>query len=79
MNIKEIKDFKFLKDMKKDELELLASDIRRFLLENISKTGGHLSSNLGSVELIIALHKVFDIENDKLLFDVGHQAILIRF
>lgn len=74
MNIKEIKDFKFLKDMKKDELELLASDIRRFLLENISKTGGHLSSNLGSVELIIALHKVFDIENDKLLFDVGHQA-----
>lgn len=74
MNIKEIKDSKFLKNMKKDELKQVASDIRHFLLENISKTGGHLSSNLGSVELIMSLHKVFDLENDKLLFDVGHQA-----
>lgn len=74
MNIKEIKDSKFLKNMKNDELEALANDIRHFLLENVSKTGGHLSSNLGSVELIIALHKIFDLDNDKLLFDVGHQA-----
>ena len=74
MNVKEIKDSKFLKNMKKDELELLASDIRRFLLENISKTGGHLSSNLGSVELIIALHKVFDSPTDKIFFDVSHQT-----
>ena len=74
MNIKEIKDSKFLKNMKNDELEALANDIRHFLLDNVSKTGGHLSSNLGSVELIIALHKSFDLDNDKLLFDVGHQA-----
>ena len=74
MNIKEIKNDKFLKDMKVSELKELSNDIRSFLLENISKTGGHLSSNLGDVELIISLHKNFDFDNDKILFDVGHQA-----
>lgn len=74
MEIKEITNSKFLKNMKKDELKQVANDIRHFLLENVSKTGGHLSSNLGSVELIMSLHKVFDIDKDKLLFDVGHQA-----
>ena len=74
MEIKEITNSKFLKDMKNNELKQIASDIRNFLLENVSKTGGHLSSNLGSVELIMALHKAFDLDNDKLLFDVGHQA-----
>ena len=74
MDIKAIKDSKFLKDMNKNELKALASEIRSFILENVSKTGGHLSSNLGDVELIMALHKSFDLDNDKLLFDVGHQA-----
>ena len=74
MNIKEIKNDKFLKDMKVSELKELSNDIRSFLLENVSKTGGHLSSNLGDVELIISLHKNFDFDNDKILFDVGHQA-----
>lgn len=74
MDIKAIKDSKFLKDMNKNELKALATDIRSFILENVSKTGGHLSSNLGDVELIMALHKSFDLDNDKLLFDVGHQA-----
>ena len=74
MDIKAIKDSKFLKDMNKNELKALANEIRSFILENVSKTGGHLSSNLGDVELIMALHKSFDLDNDKLLFDVGHQA-----
>lgn len=74
MDIKEIKDDLFLKNMNYDELNSLAKDIRSFILENVSKTGGHLSSNLGDVELIIALHKYFDLNKDKLLFDVGHQA-----
>lgn len=74
MDIKSIINDKFLKDMDHRELKKLSEEIRAFLLENVSKTGGHLSSNLGDVELIVALHKVFDLENDKLLFDVGHQA-----
>ena len=74
MEVKDIKNSKFLKDMTENELKELALKIRAFLLENVSKTGGHLSSNLGDVELIMSLHKVFDLENDKLLFDVGHQA-----
>ena len=52
----------------------LAKEIRKFLIENISKTGGHLSSNLGIVELTLALHYVYDSPKDKLIFDVGHQA-----
>lgn len=74
MDIKAIKDSKFLKDMNKNELKELAREIRSFIIDNVSKTGGHLSSNLGDVELIMALHKSFDLDNDKLLFDVGHQA-----
>ena len=63
-----IKDPGFLKDMEKKELEELSSEIRTFLIEKISKTGGHLSSNLGIVELTIALHKVFDSPKDKFIF-----------
>lgn len=74
MNIREIKNDKFLKKMNEDELTLLASDIREFLISSISKTGGHLSSNLGVVELTIMLHKVFDFNKDKLIFDVSHQS-----
>ena len=60
MNIKDIKSPSVIKKMSKKELKVLATDIRSFLIENISKTGGHLSSNLGVVELTIAMHYVFD-------------------
>lgn len=63
-----------LKKMDNDELELLSYEIRDFLVEEVSKTGGHLASNLGAVELSIALHKVFDSPKDKLIWDVGHQT-----
>ena len=74
MNILDIKNPKFLKKMKKKELEELASDIRKFIIDKVSITGGHLSSNLGIVDLTIALHKVFDTPNDKIIFDVSHQC-----
>ena len=63
-----------LKFMDTKELELLAVQIREFLVENVSKTGGHLASNLGAVELTIALHKAFNSPLDKIIWDVGHQA-----
>ena len=74
MNLLEIKDPKFLKDMNIDELNELAKEIRAFIIEKVSKSGGHLSSNLGVVEIVIALHKVFDSPNDRFIFDVGHQS-----
>lgn len=74
MDLYRIKDPSFLKTLSYKELKQLASEIRSFLLENIPKTGGHLSSNLGTVELIIALHYVFDSPKDAFIFDVGHQA-----
>lgn len=73
-NIKEIKNPDFLRGLEPEEMQLLADDIRFFLINSISKTGGHLASNLGVVELTIALHYVFDFKKDKLLFDVGHQS-----
>lgn len=57
-----------------EDFPRLAKEIRGFLLENISKTGGHLASNLGIVELTMALHYAFDVEEDKIVWDVGHQA-----
>lgn len=72
--IEDIKDPSFLKSLKIKELENLADEIRSFLIEKISKTGGHLASNLGSVELIIALHTVFNSPEDTFIFDVSHQA-----
>ncbi|MFA7589150.1 MAG: 1-deoxy-D-xylulose-5-phosphate synthase N-terminal domain-containing protein, partial [Acholeplasmataceae bacterium] len=74
MNLFDLKDPKVIKQMNLKELQLLASEIRSFLLLNIPKTGGHLSSNLGVVELTIALHFVFDSPVDQIIFDVGHQA-----
>lgn len=65
-----------LRTMTKQELSLLPYEIRDFLISNISKTGGHLASNLGVVELSIALHKVFDTPRDKLVWDVGHQSYI---
>lgn len=70
-NINSPKD---IKKMNTKELDLLAKDIRKFLVRSVSKTGGHLASNLGVVELTLALHKVFDSPKDKLIWDVGHQA-----
>lgn len=74
MDINKITDDKFLKELDNKQLNEVAKQIRSFIVENVSKTGGHLSSNLGSVELIMALHKEFNLPEDKLLFDVGHQA-----
>lgn len=74
MTLTDIKDPSDIKKLSIKELEKLAVDIRAFLLDSIPKTGGHLSSNLGTVELIIALHYVFDSPKDAFVFDVGHQA-----
>ncbi len=74
MNLIDIKNPKFLKKLKKKELESLSNEIRQFIIEKVSKTGGHLSSNLGIVDLTIAIHKVFDSPKDKIIFDVSHQA-----
>lgn len=74
INLAEIKDPGFLKDLSYKELEVLAEDIRKELLRVTSLYGGHLSSNLGAVELTIALNRSFDFSKDKLIFDVGHQS-----
>lgn len=63
-----------IKELSDDELKLLASEIRDFLIEKISVTGGHLASNLGVVELTMALHLFLDLPKDKLIWDVGHQS-----
>ena len=74
MDLEKITDPSFLKELDIRQLNQLADDIRKFLINNISKTGGHLSSNLGVVELSIALHYVFNSPKDKIFFDVGHQS-----
>ena len=63
-----------IKKLNGEELAALAQEIREFLIEKISNTGGHLASNLGVVELTMALHLVFDLPEDKIVWDVGHQA-----
>ena len=63
-----------LKDLNREELGSLASEIRQFIIESVSKTGGHLSSNLGVVEVTLALHYIFDAPKDKFIWDVGHQT-----
>ena len=63
-----------IKKIPADQLPALAEEIREFIIESLSKTGGHLASNLGVVELTIALHRVFDLPKDKLIWDVGHQS-----
>ena len=75
--MKKLTEYNFpedLKNMSEKEMELLAVQIREFLIEKVSVTGGHMASNLGVVELSIALHKVFDSPKDKIIWDVGHQA-----
>lgn len=63
-----------LKALDEKQLPALCEELRAFLVEHVSKTGGHLASSLGAVDLIVAMHYVFDSPNDKLVFDVGHQA-----
>lgn len=63
-----------LRSMSKSQLERLASEIRAFLITNVSRTGGHLGPNLGVVELTMAIHKVFDSPHDPIIFDTGHQS-----
>ncbi len=74
MEINKITNPNFLKKYNKEELNNLCQDIRTFLVDNISVTGGHLASNLGVVELTVALHYVFNSPYDKFIFDVGHQS-----
>src|SRR3954466_7910965 len=63
-----------LRALERKQLPELARQLREFLLESVAKTGGHLSSNLGTVELTIALHYVFNTPSDRLVWDVGHQT-----
>ncbi len=63
-----------IKRMTYDELELLAAEIRRTIIDTVSKNGGHLASNLGIVEATLAIHRVFDAPRDKIIFDVSHQS-----
>ncbi|MGI6765623.1 MAG: 1-deoxy-D-xylulose-5-phosphate synthase [Lentihominibacter sp.] len=65
-----------LKDMSYSEMELLSYELRDFLVDTVAKTGGHLAPNLGVVELTMALHKCFDTPEDKIIWDVGHQAYI---
>ena len=63
-----------IKKLNKNELVLLSQEIRDCLIETVSMNGGHLASNLGAVELTIALHRVFNSPEDSIIFDVGHQS-----
>lgn len=74
MLLEQIEKANDIKQIKKEDYGLLAEEIRRFLIEKISVTGGHLGSNLGTVELTMALHLSLDLPEDKLIWDVGHQS-----
>lgn len=74
MVLEKIQKANDIKKLNSEELEILAQEIRDFLIEKISVTGGHLASNLGVVELTMAMHLIFDLPEDKIIWDVGHQA-----
>ena len=74
MILEKIKKENDIKELSEEELEILADEIREFLIQKISVTGGHLASNLGVVELTMALHLFLDLPKDKLIWDVGHQS-----
>lgn len=74
MILERIKETNDIKDLSWEELDVLACEIRQFLVEKVSEHGGHLASNLGVVELTIAMHKAFSLPEDKMIWDVGHQA-----
>lgn len=75
-NLENYKDFSQIKSMNITELNTFAEEIREFLIDKVSKTGGHLASNLGVVELTISLYNVFNFDSDKLIWDVGHQSYI---
>ena len=72
--LEKIKSSADLKQLNNDELKTLCAEIRHELIQTVSENGGHLASNLGVVELTVALHRVFDTPADKIVFDVGHQS-----
>ncbi|MGW5697963.1 1-deoxy-D-xylulose-5-phosphate synthase N-terminal domain-containing protein, partial [Streptomyces asiaticus] len=72
--LNEISSPEDLHNLSEGELERLASEIRTFLIEQVSQTGGHLGPNLGVVELTLALHRVFDSPKDSIVWDTGHQS-----
>lgn len=74
MILETIHDPRDIKTLNDSQTQLLCTELREFLLKNVSKTGGHLASNLGAVELTVAIHRVFDTSRDRLVFDVGHQC-----
>jgi len=65
-----------LRELSVDELKMLSGELREYIIESVSKTGGHLASNLGVVELTIALHYAFNTPEDKIIWDVGHQTYI---
>ena len=74
--LEKIKSSEDVKKLSKQEKIELAEEIRKYILEVVSENGGHLASNLGVVELTIALHSVFDMSKDKIIWDVGHQSYI---
>ena len=74
MVLEKINQINDIQNIDKEELPLLAEEIRQFLIEKISVTGGHLASNLGVVELTMAMHLAFHLPEDKFIWDVGHQS-----
>ena len=74
MLLEKIEKANDIKHIPVEQFPQLAEEIRQFLLEHLSKTGGHLASNLGAVELTMALHYVFQLPEDKIIWDVGHQS-----
>ena len=63
-----------VKKLKPDQLDPLCAELRETIIQGVAKTGGHLSSNLGTIELTVALHRVYDTAKDRVVFDVGHQS-----
>ena len=74
MYLEKIKETNDIKKIDKKDLPMLAAEIREFLVGKISKSGGHLASNLGTVELTMALHLEYQLPEDKIIWDVGHQS-----
>ena len=70
----QIKDPADIRALSVEECEELADDIRTKIIQTVAQNGGHLASNLGAVEITMALHRVFDTPKDKIIFDVGHQS-----
>lgn len=72
--LERVSEVNAVKTLNKEEIPALCDEIRGFLCENVLESGGHLASNLGVVELTVAMHRVFDLERDRIIFDVGHQC-----